>query len=435
MKTLIYSLALSLCLGPLLAKEAIKIEKTAHVKLDVAVDADIEIDASNTDVLIDVWDEPRIEVEAVFRFRGKEHEDKIQEFLKTFQQKVSDGVTKSGNSVHINTYHCMPSKVKIGWEDFVIVNTTFSRDEVQFQYHIKMPAQGKLRIKHSYRDLRINGDLNLFTLEQYSGRFTVNNIKKGQLTMRYGKANIQNLEKGTINLYENDLQAKRIGKLLLNIKYSNLQAAEIGNMEVESYESEIEALKIDRLEGNLKYSRVKTDRMQDLEIITYESRFAIRELKTVTLSNSKYSRYDFEKADIITVGVSYEDKVNVGSVIDFNAGNSKYSQHNIGRLEKNYRLEGYECDLNIAKLQGPGGEISINGKYLKVAINTEAAIFDLTASLQYGKVDFPTEAVDSKVMKNGNNTLINLSQKSPIYKKEEAYHILINGYEVKANLY
>ncbi|QNR22579.1 hypothetical protein [Croceimicrobium hydrocarbonivorans] len=435
MKTLIYSLALSLCLEPLLAKEAIKIEKTAHVKIDVAVDADIEIDASNTDVLIDVWDEPRIEVEAVFRFRGTEHEDKIQEFLKTFQQKVSDGVSKSGNSVHINTYHCMPSKVKIGWEDFIIVNTTFSREEVQFQYHIKMPTQGKLKIKHSYRDLRINGDVNLFILNQYSGRFAVNNIKKGELNLHYGKASVQNIDKGSLTLYENDFQAKQLGKMLLNIKYCNLQASSIANLEVEAYESEIEALSIDRMEGNLKYSSVRADRMQELVVISYECRYTIPELKTVTISNSKYSRFEFDKADIITVGVSYEDKVNVGSVIDFNAGNSKYSQHNIGRLEKNYRLEGYECDLNIAKLQGPGGEISINGKYLKVAINTEAAIFDLQASLQYGKLEYPEEAVDGQVMKNGNNTLINLSQKSPIYKKEQAYHILINGYEVKANLY
>lgn len=433
MRTLIYSLILSVGFFGLQAKTE-PLEKKVKLNFDLNRDAQIDIRASNTNLYIEVWDQPKVEIEVAFRFRGSEHRDKIEEFLKTFDEKVKEGISHSSNSLNIEAYKTLPNKVKIGWEDFTIVQYTFSRDEVQLEYHIKMPADGDVNISHSYRRLYIQGMVANLNLNQYSGRLSLDQVKQGKLSLKYGDATIKQLDGGSLYLYENDLKGNVFGDIELNVKYSQIRLDQIKNAKVQSYESELKFLKANSLSGDLKYSRFDCPLLNSLNISTYESNYTLQELKTLNLSNSKYSRYDIERVDRITIGQAYEDRMRIGSVTDFDAGNSKYCQHKIGQLAKNYSLEGYECGLEIEKLHGPGGEITIKGKYLKVEINTEAAIYKLQASMQYGKVYYDKSSVEGKEVLNGNNTLLNISSKNPAYIKEKAYHILINGYEVKANL-
>lgn len=434
MKTSIYSLVLSLCFFGLLAQTE-PLEKTVKLNFDLNRDAQIDINASNTDLYIEVWDQPKVEIEVSFRFRGKEHREKIEEFLKTFDDKVKEGIQHSAKSLNIEAYKTLPKKVNIGWEDFSIVQYTFSREEVQLEYHLKMPAQGAVNINHSYRKLYVKGPMANLNLSQYSGRLSLEQVKHGTLNLKYGEANIDQLMAGSIYLFENDLKANTFGDIELNVKYSQLRVDKANNTKVQAFESDINFLNANSFSGDLKYSSFDCPLINSLNISSHESSYKLRLVNNINLSNSKYSRYEIERAQVLKIGIAFEDKLRIGEVSDFDAGNSKYCQHKIGKLLKNYRLEGYECDLAIEKLEGPGGDISINGKYLKVEINTQAAIYSLQASLQYGKVNYNSSTVEHKEMQNGNNTLLNLSSKNPAYKKEGAYHILINGYEVKANLY
>jgi hypothetical protein len=433
MRTLIYSLILSLGLFSLEAAKLDPIEKKVKLQYDLNRNAQIDIDASNTDLKIEVWDQAKVEIEVAFRFRGKEHREKIEEFLKDFDAKVKEGISVSPESMRLQTYRTLPKKVNIGWEDFSIVQYTFSREEVQLQYYIKMPAQGQVNIRHSYRDLRVIGTLFKLNLEQYSGRFAADQINEGDLSMKYGEANIRRFLAGKIYLYENELSGNQFGKLNLNAKYSQLRINEIDGLEFTAYESEAQFQKVVSLSGNLKYSDLRCNQMNALAVTSYESRYNINTLKSAQLKNSKYSRYEMDLVQTITVGQAYEDQMRIRKVQSFDAGNSKYCEHRIQDLEKDYSLQGYECELQIEKLSGPGGTISINGKYLKAEIHTEEAVIELQASLQYGDLDYPEEQYTANVMKNGSNTSANLKSKAS--KAGQAYSILVNGYETNIRLY
>lgn len=433
MKTLIYSLCLSLGLFSLQAAKNETLEKKVNLEYELNRNAQIDIDASNTDLRIEVWDQAKMEIEVTFRFRGKEHREKIEEFLKDFDTKVKESIIASPEAFRLQTYRTLPKKVNIGWEDFSILQYTFSRDEVQLEYHIKMPAQGQVNIRHSYRGLRVFGTLHKLKLEQYSGRFAAEQINDGDLSMKYGEANITRFLAGSIYLYENELTGKQFGKFTLNAKYSQLRINEVDRMELTAYESEGQFQKMVSLNGNLKYSDIRCEQMNELEVTSYESRFNINTLNKALLNNTKYSRYSFELVKSIKVGQAYEDKMRIRKIESFDAGNSKYCEHDITDLVKDYSLQGYECELRIEKLSGPGGKISINGKYLKAEIHTEEAIFELQASLQYGQANFPEDKFTANVMKNGNNTMANV--KSKVSKAGQGYNILVNGYETNIRLY
>ncbi len=434
MKTLIYSLLFSLSLNLAWAsKSEMRVEKRAQVKLEVAKDVDIEIDGSNTDMRIDIWDEPRIEIEAVFRYRGEDHQDKIAEFLSQFQEKIEVGISQSPGSVRIETFRSLPKKVQIGTKDFMIFEMAFSRDEVQLEYHIHMPAKGKVNIKHSYRDLRIYGDLENLQLYQYSGRLAMDNIKKAQLTLKYGEANVRRLKDSEINLYENDLIAEELGDVELNIKYSQLRSRFAKKLDVQAYESELEFEEVKSLDGNFKYSRFRSARLKHGVLVSYESRYDIQDMISLRLDNSKYSTYGINRVDEVRITQAYEDNMTIRSVKSMAAGNSKYCKHRLGSLEEDYSLDGYESDLQIDKLSGPKGDISIKGKYIKAEINTADAVFDLIAAMQYGNIDYRRAEASAQISEEGSR--INAKIQSKARKEGAGYKILVDGYEMKVQLY
>jgi len=415
------------------SKSEMRVEKRAQVKLEVAKDVNIDIDASNTDMVIEVWDEPRIEIEAIFRYRGEENNDKIAEFLKQFQTKIEEGISQSSGAVRIETFRSLPKKIQVGSKDFVIFEMTYSRDEVQLEYRVKMPARGKINIKHSYRDLRIKGDLDDLQLYQYSGRLALDNVNKAELTLKYGQANMRRLRNAEVYLYENDLIAEELGDIELNIKYSQLRSRFAKKMDVQSYESEIELEEVKSLDGNFKYSRFRSTRLKHAVLVSYESRYAIQDMISLRLDNSKYSRYEIARVDEVRITQAYEDKMNLGNIISMAAGNSKYCQHTIASLKEDYSLDGYESDLQIDKLSGPKGDISIKGKYIKVEINTTDAVFDLIASMQYGNIDYRRAEASAQINENGTRT--NAKIQSKARKEGSGYAIMVDGYEMKVELY
>ncbi|MCR9152955.1 MAG: hypothetical protein NXI09_02495 [Bacteroidetes bacterium] len=434
MKSLVYSILFGLSLSTAWASAGLtRIEKTASVNLEVEKDVNIEIDGSNTDMHIEIWDEPRIEIEAIFRYRGEKNSDKITEFLGQFQQHIEEGILQSPGAVRIETYRSLPEKVKLGVADFVILQYTYSKDEVQLEYRIKMPAKGKVNIKHSYRDLRIDGNLNQLELSQYSGRLALDKVKEAKLSLKYGEAYLKRLDKGDIYLYENDLQAEQIDELKLNIKYCQLRSRDIKTLDVEAYESEIELQRLKAFSGNFKYSSLIAERVKSFAVVSYESRFKIKEVKSMNLSDSKYSRYDIDQVEQVNVEQAFEDRMRIKVLKAMNAGDSKYCKHEIDALDESYSLNGYESTVRIDKLSGAKGNISINGKYMKVEINTAEAIFDLVANMRYGNIDYRKAAASGEISENGNETIAKV--RSIARKEGEGFNILIDGYEMKVELY
>lgn len=430
MRTLVYSLIALLAISQVEAK-AFSVDKTAIVELKAAADALVQIDAKNTETQIEMWDQNKVYVEAQFSYRGEEQNEKIDEFLKEFEKNVKNGIKGTGREFRISTYHSMPSKVKVGWQEFAFFNWTFSADEVQIKYIIKLPKGATMDVKHSYHPLKIVGSVKSLRLEQYSGRLDVDDIEEARFMIKYGKANTGTINRGKIELYEADLQSESYDELKLNARYSNFRAKNIGAFKALAYESEFYLQKVGKLSGEFKYSRLESKEIGSGDLMSYESKLYSNKVEKLNLSNSKYSRYEIADVKDMSIGESYEDKILVDRAHRFKAGESKYQECLIRELVESYSLMGYECKLEIAALGGESGQIKVDGKYLKMSINLDDKVYTINAALKYGKLAYPQSKVKAQLMEEGSNFLGNIESKK---KGNQKYVVMLNGYEVKAEI-
>ncbi|PTM06408.1 MAG: hypothetical protein DA405_00280 [Bacteroidetes bacterium] len=429
MKTLIYSL-LGLCIGFYGTAKEIAIEKSAHVTVSASGLDRLNIDAKNTKTFIEIWDKNEISVDAVFYYRGEEDHEKIKKFMASFEENVKAGITKLGSELSINTYRAVPSKKKVGWASFVVVDLGFSDDEAKLVYNLKVPASLFMNIKHSYKDLRIKGNLDNIQIEQYSGRLSLDKVNKASLNLKYGDANIVELKEGDIMLYEQKLYGENWGDIKLNAKYSKLRIRTMNSLSGDGYETKYRFFGLKKLRGNYKYSNFEVEKMEQAELLCYEFNLETQSIKSLKLLNSKYSNYRIDTVGTLTINQGYEDDYSLQIAKNIYAADSKYSQFTLGALKGNFILSGYECKVNTALVLGKTGKIDITGKYLNISMVLNSRPYKLHASMQYGKLSYP-EGLKGNYTQKGTNT--NASLSSPKLGAD-FYTIKVSGYEIQMEI-
>lgn len=433
MKTLIYSLlGLAFVINARAKDVQYLVDKVAVVEMPAARNVELDINAKNTKTEIIVWDQDKVYIEANFSYRGKEEHPKIKEFLEEYEANVKKGVKGDKQAISIDTYRSLPSKVKIGWEEFAFFNWTFSPDEVEIRYTIKIPSKARLNLRHSYRQLELVGRIESLRLEQYSGKLKADEIFTAEMDLKYGEAQINRIQDARINAYENDLMGEDWQRLKLNAKYSNLKVKKIARLNGEAYESEFQVKDLGELDGQFKYSRLESDKARRVKMNNYETKVYLKELEELQLGETKYSRYEIDKVKRIKIGQAYEDKMMVKEALALDAGQSKYCQYRIEKLGRSYSLMGYECNVDIGGLGEESGDIKIDGKYLKIDIDLDGRAFQLNATMQYGKLSYPEHLVKAHIMESGSNYSATMNS---VEKSDKQFTILINGYEVKARVH
>tara|TARA_R110001592_G_scaffold219477_1_gene473795 strand:- start:196425 stop:197717 length:1293 start_codon:yes stop_codon:yes gene_type:complete len=429
MKTLIYSL-LGLCIGFYSNGKEIAIEKSAHVSVDASGVDQLNLDAKNTKTFIEIWDKNEISVDATFYYRGEEDHEKIKKFLASFEENVKAGITTLGNEVSINTYRTVPSKMKVGWASFVVLDLEFSDEEAKLVYNLKVPASLFMNIKHSYKDLRIKGNLDKIQIEQYSGRLSLDKVNKASLNLKYGDANIVELKEADIMLYEQKLNGEKWGDIKLNAKYSNLRIRTMNSLSGDGYETKYRFIGLKKLSGNYKYSRFDVEKMEQAELLCYEFNLETQSIKSLKLINSKYSNYRIDTLGTLNISQSYEDDYSLQMVKNIYSAESKYSKFTLGALRGDFTLNGYECTVNTVLVLGKAGKIDITGKYLNISMGLNNRAYKLDASMQYGKLNYPKTLTGNYTQK-GTNTSASLS--SP-QLGTDFYTIKVSGYEIQMEI-
>jgi hypothetical protein len=429
MKTLFYSL-LALSIGFLSHAKEVTQEKSAHISLDASGIKRINIDAKNTKTLIEIWDKTEISIDANFYYRGEENHEKIKEFMASFETNVKTGISTNGTEVNINTYRAVPSKKKLGWANFTVVNLEFPEDEAKLIYTIKVPASVFLAIKHSYKDLRVTGNIDDIQIDQYSGRLSLDKVKKARLNLKYGEAQIRELQEGEIEIYEQKLHGEIWGAIKLNAKYSKLRIRNMTTLSGAGYETKYRIISLNDLKGNYKYSSFDVRKIGQAELTCYEFNMETENIKNLKLINSKYSNYSIDTLGTLNIPQSYEDDYSLQSANNIYAANSKYGKFSIASLKGDFTLSGYESKVNIAAVTGKSGKIDITGKYLNVSMALPSRQYKLESSLQYGNIHYP-EALKGKYIKKGTSTTASLNTPNV---GAEFYLIKVTGYELQLEL-
>jgi hypothetical protein len=429
MKTLLYSIvALSLSFSSN-GKET-KLEQSAHVSVKASGIDRINIDANNTETSIEIWNKDEISIDAHFYYRGEEDHEKIREFMATFEENVKAGVISSGSAVSIDTYRAVPSKKKLGWANFSIVDLAFSEDEAKLVYTIKVPASVFMDIKHSYKDLYIKGDIDDIHIEQYSGTLKLGRVKKAKLNLKYGDARILALKEADIYLYEQKVNGKNWGDIKLNAKYSQLRVDNIKNLSGDGYETKYHIINLKNLSGNYKYSRFDVRQIKQAELICFESNLESKNIKNLKLINSKYSNYRSDTLGTLNITESFEDDYSLQSIDNIYAGSSKYGNFSIGTLKGDFTLNGFQSKVKVLLVAGQSGKIDITGKYLNVSLGLKGRNYKFESNLQYGNINYP-DALTGKFTQKGTSTIASLNTPNI---GSVFYTVKVTGFEVQVEL-
>lgn len=405
--------------------------RTATVKTQVSSSDVINIQAKNTELYVEAWDKNEVEIEATVRFDGK-MTDRMEEFLNEFERLVKKNIDSGGGELKIDTNLDIPNRVQIGSKN-IGINISYGDNELKITYRIKAPGSNEYIINNSYEDVTLIGNFNEVDFTQYSGKLEAGTIKSGKLKMKYGSADIESLEESEIELYEQKLNINTLGTLDLDAKYSEFDLRSVGKIEAISYESDFEIGSIKELSGNFKYGKIDiSGKIDEGEFVFYEMELEADDIGRLQMENSKYSKFNFDKANTIIFEQSYEDETEIGTLGSFKSENSKYGNHSIQLLEGSLELNAYEDETEIEQLGANATEIDINGKYLDTFIGIGSSSFILTTNVKYGKAKYDESDVDVKrYIKDNDQLEVEVHSKT---MTDNPIKISVKGYEVDVTL-
>lgn len=405
--------------------------RTATVTTSVTANDVINIQAKNTDLVIETWNKNEVEVTATIRYDGK-MTDKMTKFLEEFEKLVKENIKQGGGELRIDSNLDEPNKVQIGSKKVGII-VGYSENELKLDYQIKAPANNKYIINNSYKDLRMIGNFKEVELSQYSGDLIAETVEIANFNLKYGTARFDRIEKAKMELYEQELDVKTLGTLDVNAKYSEFEFGQVEKLEASSYESEYIIDIITTLEGNFKYGEIEiTDKLKTAKLECYEVEIEAGSIESIQFVNSKYSSLDAQQVNSLTFDQSYEDETDIGVLGTFVSKDSKYGNHTIGSLKNRVDLKAYEDEIEVDNVEKGATEISLDGKYIDAILGIENISFNLRGDVKYGKLEYNESAVNvRRYIKDGDQLEVEVESKS---SSGEPIQISVKGYEIKINI-
>ncbi|MEP5610904.1 MAG: hypothetical protein ABJP45_01580 [Cyclobacteriaceae bacterium] len=407
--------------------------RTATASFEVNSSDLINLQAKYTDVVVEAWDKNEVYVEATLRFDGK-MSDRVQKFLDSFEEEVLSNITEGPGELLIKTSLDEPNKFQLGTKFFGI-QIDFNEDELRLEYKLKVPASNELRIKNSYRDLKLIGEFNEVEIDQYSGDLEAESIGGAELKLKYGTARFGSIRIADMELYEQEITANTIGELVIYTKYSDLNIEELGDTEIVSYETDFEIGTLSLLEGNLKYGKLEiTESLDEAELTTYEFDIEAKSIGKLVLEESKYGKFEALAIESLRLTKSYEDDFDLESLGTLRSANSKYVNYKIGLVNKSLSVtDGYEGSVDVNAIGPDVSSIEITGKYIDTSIETSNRPYKLVSNTKYGSVNIDKASMNvTRYIKDGDQLEIEASSNTSSSGNQVL--ISISGYEIKLDL-
>ncbi|MEM9895616.1 MAG: hypothetical protein AAF789_04545 [Bacteroidota bacterium] len=363
--------------------------KKVSLELPVSASQDIALNMKNTKLRLETWGESKIAVEATLRVNGKINE-KRQEFLNDWEARVRADVESFGSTIEITSpIESAANTVKKTFLGLLVYYSEGNVDKAfEATYVIKVPSGNGLRIKGSYEDVQLLGDIDDLELELYSADLLAGNLKKAELELKYGQAEIKRIQKGDVTLYEYELESNQLDELKLNAKYSELQVEQIGTMEMDAYETKLYCNTLKSAVGEMKYGQFNTmEKAESVDLTTYEVDCEFGEVTTVIMQ-SKYGKIKADMIGSLRLQSSYEDEFEIERLGNLSSFESKYGEYRVGVLKNSFELKGYEDDVQIRALATASAQVQIGGKYIETVLGTGGLPITLDIIAQYGNLNF-----------------------------------------------
>lgn len=405
--------------------------RTATHTVDVSSGDVINVLGKNKTLIIETWNESKVEIVATVNFYG-EPNDRMLEFLNDWESIVKGNIRKFPGELTIDAEIDEPNKVQVGGK-YVGIRVGYSDKQFGIEYKLKVPSENPLELRTSYKSLWMTGTYADVEIDAYSTDFKGEDFEKVYFKMKYGDATIKSVKEGKMELYENDMDIKKVEYIDINDKYSEFKFEEVGEMKIQGYETDIQAGNIERMNANMKYGEMNvTNKIGLGTFVSYEYDIHADAAGNLRFDQSKYSNLELDRANQVKFFDSYEDELDV-RYLNILESKAKYAEIEIDELGKSLEMmNGYENDVIIRKLNEDAESVSMDGKYLTLDILIGSRVFGLNANVKYGKISFDERKTNvRKYIKENDKLTIEAGPKG---EGGSGFLIHLTGYEIKAEI-
>jgi hypothetical protein len=302
-----------------------------------------------------------------------------------------------------------------------------------FRGELHMPETGKLELNTKYAVVNL-GDLEELELNSLDDKIYGENVHgKVQLTAKYSDIEFSNLGPARMNIYDCKLEAVRSGDLVVESKYSDLTLDVVDQLRINGHDDNYQFQETGDIRLQTKYATLETETAGNLSLEIHDSKVTTKNMKNLTVTETKYSDIIANQAGKITVLYSHDDQFEFGEIESINVAESKYSEYKIDRLLVNLDIRGYNDVIRVDKTTSTFQSLTYDGKYGDINVSIpEQMPLKIDMKTKYGKLDYDESAFDTRIKIIDNSSLEYLGFRGP--ETENMPFLRIRGYDLSVHV-
>jgi hypothetical protein len=356
------------------------------------------------------------QIKAVLKIRAAGNDaDELKQFLNEFELKSSEA---ADNKIDIKTSDFIES-----WNQTKVIGVMRSTIKLRngktfdgitkfdMRLELYVPKLRYATLENKYDGIRVEeGTTNILIVKLYDGELNVaGTYEKLNLEMKYSEGIAGDFNTSEMELYDSDLRIGDGNILNMKSKYSEVQIGSLQELTLDSYDDNYE------ISGILGSARI-TDKYSEftlrkiggeMEFNFYDSEVEFTgDANVVTISESKYTEFDFLDVETLRINRSYDDKFEMNKVGTVEIGESKYTEYEIATLLKRLTINSHDDEVDVRYVD-PGFEaFTFEGKYTDVELPIPTSVkYEIDAYAKYGEIDFPENQLEAGILKEKNSEI------------------------------
>ncbi len=356
------------------------------------------------------------QIKVVLKIRAAGNDaDELKQFLNEFELKSSEA---ADNKIDIKTSDFIES-----WNQTKVIGVMRSTIKLRngktfdgitkfdMRLELYVPKLRYATLENKYDGIRVEeGTTNILIVKLYDGELNVaGNYEKLNLEMKYSEGIAGDFNTSEMELYDSDLRIGDGNILNMKSKYSDVEIGTLQELTLESYDDNYE------ISGILGSARI-TDKYSEftlrkiggeMEFNFYDSEVEFTgDANVVTISESKYTEFDFLDVETLRINRSYDDKFEMNKVGTVEIGESKYTEYEIATLLKRLTINSHDDEVDVRYVDAGFEEFTFEGKYTDVELPIPTSVkYEIDAYAKYGKIDFPENQLEAGIFKEKNSEL------------------------------
>jgi len=309
--------------------------KEVSMMVDAPKSADIFIENSSRNIIIKVWEQPKVKVTTMVYYEGNDTKLTDEEWL----DKVNLNVKAVGSSIRVKS-GAVGGGYSYGTTSGVAIFDSYgqnirTKSNGKRIVTVYIPKENKLDIESKYCDVSINANLNRLSADISNGNLDMQDVNTLSLRSKYSNVSTGNINSAEVEFINGHFSAKNVDDLDIDTKYSSVDLATVKKAMLRSTNDEYEIDEAGVIQGRKNYGNLRITKLNtsidmdgnnadvrvrnispSVELIRFDNKYAdirlpLRDLKnyTVTFVGPYSSVYaGFEKKPIVKTEDDWRSK-------------------------------------------------------------------------------------------------------------------------------